>query len=662
VNSHRESYEYFLSCYLTPPGDISVLTPRHDQNVALWRRSGPSVELIRLWELERISGQKHHYWPLFTVERATQMLEVLLSSEGLSLQDIGAIWGTPGLPNSAEIPVPQGGESYPLHSLAHLYSGLLVDTEIFKNETIFGMAIDGGPDFALDDETKHYWYAGCLSVRGKVSFLPVESPAPLYEASRFLLGGEPGTLMALASACPTEIEFDSAAAIESMHLFGGRTPPLTLAIPFVRSVVETAERQLAGKSLGQEFTPHEHLQAAVMKIVQYACECIAVRNIERIVELSGIDPSQAYLSVSGGFALNCPTNSSLLNRYSFKGMLAPPCVNDSGQAMGMGLLGLLGSGVLESAEFKLDSAYCGHIIDDVDDAIEYFSTWVEGVEEFSEEQFVRDICEAPLVWADGAAEIGPRALGHRSLLGDPRSQRTKDLLNEYKDRQWWRPVAPIVMAEHTGEWFEQSRSSPYMLETSQVHEWKREAVPAILHLDNSARHQTLTSEDNPLLHQAISAFRDETGVPIICNTSLNGKGEPIANTATQALNFAVRKGIRVAYLAGRRVQLRAESIGGDMAPLGPHPRSYELFVDQEEDRDGIWNGWLNRGYNPNGMFLMSSFPELRSGKIMATPADVNQLAEHGFSKDKTFALVADRFVEMYGPGSGFSPDSPVDVF
>jgi predicted NodU family carbamoyl transferase len=103
--------------------------------------------------------------------------------------------------------------------------------------------------------------------------------------------------------------------------------------------------------------------------------------------------------------------------------------------------------------------------------------------------------------------------------------KTKDLLNEYKQRQWWRPVAPIVMAEYVGDWFAASRNSPYMLEAVQVLPAARDRVPAIVHLDGSARHQVLSQQSDPRLHKAIDAFRQATGVPILCNTSLNDKGE-----------------------------------------------------------------------------------------------------------------------------------------
>ncbi|BFV59632.1 hypothetical protein KCMC57_up47360 [Kitasatospora sp. CMC57] len=657
MTAHPDA-KYFLSSYISPPGNLSVIAPRHDQNIALWRSLDSQVELLRVWEVERFSGQKHHYWPMFTVDRFTKVLSELLAAEGLSPEDISLSWGTPGLPRHADLQLPSGAGDFPVHSLAHLYSGLLLDSEVFRSETIVGLALDGRPDFGLDKTGKKYWYTGCVSTRGEVEFSAVESPAPIYDAASTEFGKEPGTLMALASACSTEIAFDTEAAVRELELFGGRRIPLVDTLPFVRSVVRAAEAQLPAMELDRRFTEQEHLQSAVMKIVQTACELVMVRNVDRLLESAGVDPTQAYLSLSGGFALNCPTNSFLLRRYGFKGLLTPPSANDSGQSLGIGLLGLLGEGLLPAGGFRLESAYYGAELTDVAQALEHFADFVEDVREFSEEQFVEDLTAGPLVWADGAAEIGPRALGHRSILADPRSPRSKDLLNVWKSRQWWRPVAPIVLEEHSGEWFEDSWASPYMLETSYVSESRRETVPAILHLDDSARRQTLNAATNPLLYRAIEAFRVATGVPMVCNTSLNDKGEPVVDTAAQALNFAIRKGASVAYLGGRRVQLRAEPRNGTPVPTQRHPRREELFAGQEQDRDAIWESLAEEGYTTAALVLMSRSPELRD-RSLATPAMVNQLAEVGAARDTsgTLALAAAKHARMFGPEASYDTES-----
>ncbi|MFD3723008.1 carbamoyltransferase C-terminal domain-containing protein [Streptomyces sp. NPDC058674] len=647
---------YALSTYLTPPGERAVISPRHDHNVSLWRRTPDRVELVRHWELERISGQKHHSWPLYTPQRAEALLTALLAGEGLTLDDITVSWGTPGLPAYAPVPVPAGAEGLPVHSLAHLFSGIMMDTRLFKDENIIAMAVDAAPDLVLENALPPAYYAGCVSVQGSPRFAPVESPAPLYHAADRILGKEPGTLMALASACDTSIDFDAGAAVGDLTLLGGHVQPWAAAFGLVRTVLAEAERQLAGQDPDPRFTAQENLHSAVMKVVQECCELIAVRNIEKLCELGGVRPQDCHLSISGGFALNVQTNTRLLDRFGFRSLLTPPCANDSGVALGLGLLGLYGTGAFDHADLHIRTAYQGRELTDIDTALAEFAPFIEETGPFDPRQFAEDLADDVLVWADGAAEMGPRALGHRSLLGDPRSEKVKDLLNDHKQRQWWRPVAPIVMAEHAHDWFEQDRPSPYMLEAARVRPEAAPRVPAVLHLDGTARHQTLTAQDNPLLHRAIAAFHAATGVPIVCNTSLNDKGEPIADTAAEALNFAVRKGIRIAYLDGRRVVLR-QDVPAAQRPAGPHPRATALFAGQEGDRDAIWQSWLDAGHTEAGLLLLTGTPHLLADPQTWTPNRVRLLAERIAAKDPAFEENLEQFRKDHGPGTAFG-DAP----
>lgn len=137
---------------------------------------------------------------------------------------------------------------------------------------------------------------------------------------------------------------------------------------------------------------------------------------------------------------------------------------------------------------------------------------------------------------------------------------TKDRLNQVKQRQFWRPVAPIVLREFVGEWFEDDMDSPFMLHTSIVKEEKKPFVPAILHFDGTARLQTIENRSAcSTLYNLIKSFYDSTGVPIICNTSLNDKGEPIINTPNDAIRFAIEKKIKIAYINGKRVEVNIDN-------------------------------------------------------------------------------------------------------
>ncbi|MDI1460723.1 carbamoyltransferase C-terminal domain-containing protein [Catellatospora sp. KI3] len=621
--------------------------------MALWRRTRGRVELARMWEVERVSGQKHHAWPLYTRERTEAFLNALLADEGLSLADMSAVWGTPGLPGAQPVTVPAGAEKFPVHSLSHLFSGLLMDTALFKNETIVGLAVDGAPDTVLDNRSPQYWYAGCLSQQGRLSFAPVASPGPLYTAASTKFGLEPGSLMALASATGTAFAFDIAAAVGSLRLRGGRETPWKTAFELVETLLKEAEEQLGSHRMDSAFSREENIRSAVMKHIQRACDLIAVDNVEQLRKLGQVRTEDAYLAMGGGFALNCPTNTLLLDRFKFRGLLTPPCANDSGQALGLGLLGLYGSGAFDGADLRIDSPYQGMPLRDVDAALAEFAPWIADVSDFAADRFVADVTDNVLAWVDGPAEIGPRALGARSLLGDPRTSKVKDLLNHYKQRQWWRPVAPIVLAEHSGDWFAQDRPSPFMLEAVRVRDDAAERVPAIVHLDGTARHQTVTAAANPLLHQAIDAFRERTGVPILCNTSLNDKGEPNVNTAAEALTFCINKGLGLLYLAGRRVELRREPVPATPPPTGPRQRAVGFFAGQEADRDAMWQQWLDQGYTETAIFLLSWSPDIRRSCGTSTPDMVNKLADYYLTSDENFAALAASFRRDGGPGSCF---------
>ncbi|MFE3504305.1 carbamoyltransferase C-terminal domain-containing protein [Kitasatospora sp. NPDC059160] len=651
--------EHFLSAYLTPPGPGAVFSVRHDQNVALWRRDGADVELVRVWELERVSGQKHHFWPLYTEGRSAAFLSALLAEEGLTLDDVTATWGTPGLPKAQPVPKPGGAEDFPLHSLAHLFSGVLRDVPLFREGQIVGLAIDALPDYAQESRPNPYWYAGCVVKQGRITFEPVESPGPLYTAAETVFGLEPGSLMALASASTAAIEFDAEAAIAGVTFFGGSaTQPWKAAHDLVRSVVDAAEEQLADAELDDSLSREDHLRSAVMKVIQRCCEGVAIRNVERLLEVGGIRAEDTHLATTGGYALNCPTNTLLMDRFGFRGLVTPPCANDSGQGIGLGLLGLYGAGALDGAGLRITSPYYGRDVLDTEEALAEFAPWIVSVTDFEDERFVADVSDGVVAWVDGRAELGPRALGHRSLLGDPRSPKVKDLLNEVKRRQWWRPVAPMVMAEHAGDWFASDRESPYMLEAVQVRPQVRELVPAIVHLDGSARHQTVTAASNPRLHRALDAFRAATGVPILCNTSLNDKAEAVVDQAAQALNLCVRKGVPVLYLSGRRVELRAEpvptaGVPAPVAPTEPRPRALEHFAGQEADRDALWQGWLDAGYTVEGMYHLSRSHQLRAERELSTPERVNLLAAYRAKVDPSFSGLVDNFVRTHGPGGSF---------
>jgi carbamoyltransferase len=140
-----------------------------------------------------------------------------------------------------------------------------------------------------------------------------------------------------------------------------------------------------------------------------------------------------------------------------------------------------------------------------------------------------------VAWFQGRSEYGPRALGHRSLLANPTRADNLERLNDIKGREQFRPVAPMVLAERAGEIFDGPLPSPYMLFTHRVHDGWRERIPAVVHVDGTARIQTVDREDEPLVARMLEAVERRTGVPVVVNTSLNTAGRPMVDDPRDAL-------------------------------------------------------------------------------------------------------------------------------
>ncbi len=611
--------EYFLSAYLSPPDSNAFISLRHDHCVALWARRPDTVELVRYWELERWSGLKHHAVPLFSETDLRGLLTDLLAEEGLTLADIDQVWGTPGLTGFEPFPASFAEPTGSFHCLAHLWSTFLMDTELFRNETIVGLAMDGGPDFDLELGSVDEFYVGGVSRQGKVTLRPIASPAVLYKAAHKLLGLEPGSLMAVAGAGAPALDLDLDSLLRVIPQLTGAAQ-WEPAQRLVRELVDRA-RDACRVTHTSPLTEEETIAGTVGSAIQTISQHIATRNVTELLAHTGTDPRESYLAMSGGFALNCPTNTFLLDHFGFRGLLAPPCANDGGQALGIGLMAFHERGDLDTRNFRFRGPFYGRDRIGVDEALEKWAPWIEDVADFDLDRFTADVTADVVAWVDGAAEIGPRALGHRSLLGDPRTTRTKDRLNELKRRQWWRPVAPIVLEDAVGDWFVNGRPSPFMLEVFKVRPERADQIPAVVHLDGTARIQTIADTVDGFLSDVIRAFGARTGVPILCNTSLNDKREPIVDDASQALNFCVRRGLRVAYLGGRRVTLRATA---QSPPDGPEPRDRARFEHQTAAEDAAWRPWDGHGIGADVLFAIGRSPGLRhlvhAGRGVATVA------------------------------------------
>ncbi|GGH58053.1 hypothetical protein GCM10008014_30300 [Paenibacillus silvae] len=563
---------YYLAAYLVVNKlayamDISV---RHDHNLSLWKKTGEKIELVHYWELERLTRNKGHYRAFKDVVSAKKFINTLLNQYDLSIDDMVEVWGTPELATCSDYHSYTEYPSIAYHSVSHLFSGILTDSKKFYEENIIGFAVDGSPDVVVepDNEWFEYTYCGCIVNRGQINIFPVMGPGALWQMATFSLKLREGTLMALANASksemlidyPFEIDISEANVLDRVNNY---VEELIAAV----NALELKDEGVLFNYFDPSFTIEENKISMVMKVIQKRSIEMMDRNVQMIVNQYGLDPSNYHLSMSGGYALNCPTNSFLMNKYRFKDFIAPPCVNDSGMSLGIALYAFYKK--MGKFDFTLEHAYHGDEEFDIAQVTEggLYSKFIKSVREFDPSQAAEDIIESPIVWLNGRSEIGPRALGNRSIIVDPRSGMAKDKLNIIKQRQWWRPVAPIVLEEHMDEWFEDCYPSPFMLHTFKIKEDKAEQVPAVCHLDQSARIQTMVESANPLLTSVLQAFYEKTGVPIVCNTSLNDNSEPIINRAEEAINFALRKNIKVIYLNGKRVELQNHEHYKEIKPL-----------------------------------------------------------------------------------------------
>src|SRR4051812_43686789 len=255
------------------------------------------------------------------------------------------------------------------------------------------------------------------------------------------------------------------------------------------------------------------------------------------------------LCIAGGVALNCVANGRLAREAGFDNVWIQPAAGDDGIAIGCAYYGYL-EVLKQRRSFVMDHSYVGkrYTNKEVADATSKFLVRIQITARRSEEvcrDTVRLLAEQRVIgWFQGGSEFGPRALGNRSLLADPREPGMKETLNRrVKHRQAFRPFAPIVLAERAKEVFEGEEDSPFMLIAKRVRPEWRDRIPAVVHVDGTARVQTVREETNPMLYRLLREFEALTSVPVLVNTSFNVKGEPIVETPRDAVVCFLTTGI-----------------------------------------------------------------------------------------------------------------------
>ncbi|HEV3380946.1 MAG TPA: carbamoyltransferase C-terminal domain-containing protein [Trebonia sp.] len=296
-------------------------------------------------------------------------------------------------------------------------------------------------------------------------------------------------------------------------------------------------------------------RADVAASFQEALEQIMLQYARLARDLTGCDT----LCMAGGVALNCVANQRIADSGLFSSVWVFPAAADNGISFGAAYLGAHRVyGLARGA--GMDSAFLGRSYGsaDLQSALGQFAGRFRVLDIGTgncAERAARHIADGGLVmWFQGGSEIGPRALGHRSIFGDPRSALTRDHINAaVKSREMFRPLAPIVLEEEAADWFHCTRS-PFMLFTPRVREHVKSRIPAVVHVDGTARVQTLRQRDNPEVHRLLRAFQQATGIPMVINTSFNLHGEPIVESPAHAVRAFGESPVTVLCLDGLYVE------------------------------------------------------------------------------------------------------------
>jgi carbamoyltransferase len=271
----------------------------------------------------------------------------------------------------------------------------------------------------------------------------------------------------------------------------------------------------------------------------FALQSTVEETILHVVRALSKRHKSRNLCLTGGVALNCVANAKILSESDYHSVWVPPCASDSGAPLGSALWHYHQT-LDQPRAFQLTHAFhgIGYSELEIEEALRRAGLPHERMNEQELiHQAARDLADGKIVgWFQGRSEVGPRALGNRSILADPRDVRMKDRLNSrVKQRAWFRPFAPAILEERVEEYFEIDQADPFMTMAPKVREGKGKLIAAAVHFDGTARIQTVGKSTNPLLYKVIERFAELTGIPVLLNTSFN-LHEPIVQKPDDAIS------------------------------------------------------------------------------------------------------------------------------
>jgi len=275
---------------------------------------------------------------------------------------------------------------------------------------------------------------------------------------------------------------------------------------------------------------------AIAATLQFVVEESLIKTAKHVSKTTGFK----NLCMAGGVFLNCVANQKILNLPEINNVFVQPGAGDAGGSLGAAFF-VWNFLLKKPRSFVMEHAYFGPEFNTREIKAAILKNKLSFVE-MKEEELLNTVADKiaagkTIGWLQGKLEFGPRALGNRSILADARNPKMVDILNHrIKHREWFRPFAPIVKEEMASAYFEMKNLSPFMLLAPEVKEDKKTIIPAVTHIDGTARVQTVSKKSNEKLWKLLDVFESKTQVPVLINTSFNLKGEPIVCTPDEAIN------------------------------------------------------------------------------------------------------------------------------
>jgi carbamoyltransferase len=317
--------------------------------------------------------------------------------------------------------------------------------------------------------------------------------------------------------------------------------------------------------------------------IAYAAQEIFVEAIVAAAQQAYRQAPSPLLSFGGGCALNTLANSRILEATPFEHVSVFPAAGDNGLSVGAAFYGahvLLGHPrAVESPGWRGQAVYTGreHTAEEIDGVLSDAPIVASRPADLARATARALVDGETVAICRGRSEIGPRALGNRSLLALPSSVRMRDHINlNIKQRESFRPLAPVVPLEHLDTFFEGIEESPYMLLVASVRDEVRDRLAAVTHVDGTARVQTVRAADNPFLHRLLGLVGESTGVPVLLNTSLNFRAKPIVETPADAIELYVQRPIDVLVLGDRIVRKYSPWVAPALLPRSTPPAGGSL--------------------------------------------------------------------------------------